>query len=198
MKKLSTYFFLALFSFSSLSFADDINELEIEGISIGDSLLDYLSKDEIINEIEANKSTYNYLNNDFGEVYLYGNFENYDYLSFFVRQNDKEYIIFSIAGLINYDEKFDVCLLKQKEIENEFSKMFKNAKKVKQNFEFDWDPTGESISQNVQFFFSSGNNVEVNCTKYKKSLKIKNNWSDGLQILINKKEVINWFDNPIN
>ena len=80
MKKLSTYLFLVLFSFSALSFADDINELEIEGISIGESLLDYLSKDEIINEIEANKSTYNYLNNDFGEVYLYGNFEKYDYL----------------------------------------------------------------------------------------------------------------------
>ena len=127
MKKLSTYLFLVLFSFSALSFADDINELEIEGISIGESLLDYLSKDEIINEIEANKSTYNYLNNDFGEVYLYGNFEKYDYLSFFVRQNDKKYIIFSIAGLINYDEKFDACLLKQKEIENEFSKIFNNG-----------------------------------------------------------------------
>ena len=74
----------------------------------------------------------------------------------------------------------------------------KTIDKEKQNFVFDWDPTGESISQNVQFFFSSGNNVEVNCTKYKKTLKIKNNWSDGLQILINKKEVIEWFDNPIN
>ena len=198
MKKLSTYLFLVLFSFSALSFADDINELEIEGISIGESLLDYLSKDEIINEIEVNKPAYNYLNEDFGEVYLYGNFEKYDYLSFFVRPNDKKYIIFSIAGLKNYDEKFEECLVKQKEIENEFSKMFNNAYKEKQNLVFPWDPTGESISQNVQFFFSSGNNVEVVCTKYKKSLKIKNNWSDGLQILINKKEVINWFDNPIN
>ena len=197
MKKLSLYIFLWLL-LSINSNADDISEYQIGGISIGDSLLEHLSRDQIISEIETNKSTYNYLNNDFGEVYLYGNFEKYDYLSFFVRQNDKKYIIFSIAGLINYDEKFDACLLKQKEIENEFSKIFTNAKKVKQNFEFDWDPTGESISQNVQFFFSSGNNIEVNCTKYKKSLKIKNNWSDGLQILINKKEVINWFDNPIN
>lgn len=198
MKKLSIYLFLILLSFSNSIYADDIHDLQIEGISIGDSLLDYLSKDEIINEIEANKPTYNYLNEDFGEVYFYSNFEKYDYLSFFVRPNDKKYIIFSIAGLTNYDEKFEKCLVKQKEIENEFSKIFNNADKEKQNFVFDWDPTGESISQNVQFFFSSGNNVEVNCTKYKKTLKIKNNWSDGLQILINKKEVIEWFDNPIN
>ena len=52
MKKLSTYLFLILLSFSIPSYGDDIKEFEIEGISIGDSLLDYLSKKEIIEEIE--------------------------------------------------------------------------------------------------------------------------------------------------
>ena len=47
MKKLSTYLFLILFSFSAPSFADDISDFEIEGISIGDSLLDYMSEEEI-------------------------------------------------------------------------------------------------------------------------------------------------------
>ena len=61
MKKLSTYFLLILFSFSAPSFADDISDFQIEGISIGDSLLDYMSKKEILSEIEINKSTYNYL-----------------------------------------------------------------------------------------------------------------------------------------
>ena len=56
MKKLSTYLFLILFSFSAPSFADDISkveDIEIEGISIGDSLLKHLSKEEIIKEIET-------------------------------------------------------------------------------------------------------------------------------------------------
>ena len=75
MKKLSTYLFLILFSISAPSFAEDISEYQIEGISIGDSLLDHLSKEEIINEIEVNKSTYKHLNNDFGEVYLFNKFE---------------------------------------------------------------------------------------------------------------------------
>ena len=39
------------------SHADDIKEFEIEGISIGDSLLNHLSKEEIITEIEVNKGT---------------------------------------------------------------------------------------------------------------------------------------------
>ena len=47
MKKLSTYLFLIFFSFSAPSFADDISEYQIEGISIGDSLLDYMSEEEI-------------------------------------------------------------------------------------------------------------------------------------------------------
>ena len=34
--------------------------------------------------------------------------------------------------------------------------------------------------------------------KYKKSLKIENGWSDTLQVIIDTKEVINWFNNPIN
>ena len=47
MKKLSTYLFLILFSFQASSWADDISDFEIEGMSIGDSLLDYFSEEEI-------------------------------------------------------------------------------------------------------------------------------------------------------
>ena len=49
MKKLSINLFLILLIFSNSIYADDIQDLQIEGISIGNSLLDYLSKDEIIN-----------------------------------------------------------------------------------------------------------------------------------------------------
>ena len=38
--------------FSSSVFADDISDFEIEGMSIGDSLLDYMSEEEILKEIE--------------------------------------------------------------------------------------------------------------------------------------------------
>ena len=47
MKKLSTYLFLLLFSFPTPSQADDIRDFQIEGVSIGDSLLDYMSEEEI-------------------------------------------------------------------------------------------------------------------------------------------------------
>ena len=198
MKKLSAYLFLIFFSFSAPSFADDISEYQIEGISIGDSLLDHLSKEEIITEIEINKSSYNYLNNDFGEVYLFGNFDTYDRLSFFVKPKDKHYTIYSISGGISYDDKLEECFAKQKEIEKEFSSMYKNAKKRKYSLKLTLDPTGESVTHNIDFTFDSGDFIEINCTKYKKSLKIENNWQDTLQVIIDTKEIVDWFDNPIN
>ena len=47
MKKLSTYLFLILFSFQASSLADDIRDFQIEGMSVGDSLLDYFSEEKI-------------------------------------------------------------------------------------------------------------------------------------------------------
>ena len=50
MKRLLAYLFLVLvliFSFQSWSRADDIRDFEIEGMSIGDSLLDFMTREEI-------------------------------------------------------------------------------------------------------------------------------------------------------
>ena len=182
----------------NVGLANDIREIDIGGISIGDSLLDHLSKEEIVTEIEENKPTYNYLNNDFGEVYLFKKIKNFELLSFFVRPDDKYYTIYSISGMISFDEKFEACLVKQKEFEKKFSKKFKDTKKQKLTNNFEWDPTGESFSQNIILNFNSGDNIQINCTKYKKSLKIENGWNDGFVIAFNKKEVTDWFDSPIN
>ena len=35
-------------------------------------------------------------------------------------------------------------------------------------------------------------------SKYRKDLKIKNNWDDSLQVVIGTEEILNWFGNPIN
>ena len=198
MKKLSTYLFLILLSFSIPSYGDDIKEFEIEGISIGESLLEYLSKEQIISEIEVNKPTYNYLNNDFGEVYLFKSIDKYYALTFMVKPKDKHYYIYSIRGLINYDNKIKQCFTKKKEIVKEFSLIFNNATQREETLEFDWDPTGESITYNTYFDFENGDYARVSCSKFKKSLKIENNWADGLSVQMGKEEILEWFDKPIN
>ena len=58
MKRLLAYLFLVLvltFSFQSLSKADDIKDFQIEGISVGDSLLKHFPESEI-------KRFFNYYN----------------------------------------------------------------------------------------------------------------------------------------
>ena len=47
MKKLSTYLFLIFFSFSAPSWSNDIRDFEIEGMSIGDSALDYFTEAQL-------------------------------------------------------------------------------------------------------------------------------------------------------
>tara|TARA_Y100000768_G_C23857801_1_gene624170 strand:- start:69 stop:662 length:594 start_codon:yes stop_codon:yes gene_type:complete len=197
LKKLSLYIFLGLL-WCNVGYTDDIFEYQIEGISLGDSLLDHLSKEEIANEIEANKSAYNYLTDEFGEVYFSGNFEIYDSLSFFVKSNDKNNIIYDIRGLVAYDDNIEQCYAKQKEIVEEFSLMYKNTRKEEDKFVFPWDPTGKSHILNIIFTFNSGDAITVSCAEYEKNLKIQNNWEDNLSVSISKKEVMDWMRNHIN
>ena len=197
MKKLSTYLFLILFSFSALSFADDISEYQIEGINIGDSALDYLSKEKIITGIEKSKFVNDHLTEDFAEVYLFGKSEIYNALSFIIKPDDKNYTIYYISGSINYNDKIKQCYAKQKEIIEEFSLLYKNTRKVEKIDTFPSDPTGKSNSHYTSFLFDSGDTITVSCAEFEKSYKIKKNMVDGLSIEIATKKVEDWMSNWI-
>ena len=191
MKKLSLYIFLVLM-WCNAGVADDISEYEIEGISIGDSLLDHLSKEEIITEIERTRPAYNHLNNDFGEVYLYGNFDNYDRLSFFVKPNDEKFLIYEVRGLISYIEDLNGCHKKQNEIVEEISDLFEDAKKSEESFKSRSDPSGKSTKDKVKFTFNSGDEIQIVCSNWEENLRIKNNWGEGVSVIISTNEVLNW------
>ena len=46
---------ILIINLPNLSFADDIRDFQIEGMSIGDSLLDYFSEEEIKTNIKKTK-----------------------------------------------------------------------------------------------------------------------------------------------
>ena len=93
--KLKIILLLAIFiSFHSISRANDISEFEVEGISVGNSLLDFLSKDEIQN------NTLPYFENK-RKYFIVGYFNNlnkYDQIELYLKSGDKKYIIRSIIG----------------------------------------------------------------------------------------------------
>ncbi len=200
MKILLTLFVLL---FSSCVIAEDISDFQIEGISIGDSLLDYIAEKEIQKEIEATKYMYDDLEQGrFGEVYKYDGLATYDYISFFVnidlesksisKKNDKDnkFIIYSILGTIDFIDDIRGCQKKQNEIVEEFSAILKNVKKI----DHSWSDAEGSYNK-VDFIFPSEDRIQVMCYDYKESITNKYGWDDGLDVVIKTDEVYQWLLN---
>ena len=103
MKKIIIILYIILISYNI--FADDISEFEIEGISIGDSLLDYYS------ELEIKNNSYNYYNDKtFTPVQIRSKFfDNYDEMSFNYKTNDKNFTILGIEGHIDINNNLKEC-----------------------------------------------------------------------------------------
>ena len=197
MKKFLGILVLGLFLIVP-SQADDIRDFQIEGISIGDSLLDYASEEKIKSEIKKNKRDYQHLKNKdkFGEVYIHNdeNFKIYQKVSFFVKPDDRNYIIYLIRGILNYIEDIDGCLNKQKEIAKEITEILPKFDKREIHFKSRRDPSGRSTMDRVIFEFKTGNRVVISCSNYEENLRKKNNWAEGLSVVIQKKEVKDWFN----
>ena len=203
MKKILILLFSLFFLSSPSVFAEDISDFQIEGISIGDSLLDYKTEDEILKEIERTKDWYLHLKepNKYASVYLVGEFLNYDYLGFMIKNNssntyvsnkNEKYTILSISGETRYIENFDGCIQKRDEIAEIFSKSFPNADKVQGIREISSDPSGKSIVDQVDFVFDSGNSVMVYCTDYDETIRLKHNWAEGLTVVLMLDEINEW------
>ena len=116
MKRLILIFILTL-NFQSWTKADDIRDFQIEGMSIGDSLL------EFFNEKIINKDKAFYKSNKFYQVSIdEKKFNVYEGVNFQLKNNDKNYIIHSLSGVITKDIK--KCLKDQKIILNDIKSLF--------------------------------------------------------------------------
>jgi hypothetical protein len=191
MKKLSTYLFLILFSFSAPSFADDISDLQIEGISIGDSLLDYFSEEKITN---SNRH-YPYLDNEFYAVGFdrENSFEVYNAIEIHLKTDDKKYKIYSVDGLIFYINNIDDCYKKKNEIEKELSEIFKDAEKTDYGTtKHAADKSGKSTITSIYWRLAFGDTVSLECYDWSKEIETTKNWRDHLRISVVKKELGTW------
>ena len=103
--------------------ADDISDFQIEGMSVGDSLLDYFSEKEIKESLDANV----YDSNKFYGKILIIKIKQYDALRvIFKKEDNKKYIIDSIGGRIDFDNDINECLLKKDEITSTISNLIKD------------------------------------------------------------------------
>ena len=185
MKILLTFYVLF---FSSLVFADDISDFQIEGISVGDSLLDYFSEEEIL------QSKVNYYNDDeYIPIYIADSikFNDYDGLQFHYKKNDRNFTIYAIEGVKLFRDNYQDCLIKIREIDKELRVLLKNTDRFENDTQkHSQDKTGNSIWEGISYYFSNDDKIGVKCFDWTKEMR----YSDNLRVSINKYALQKWIN----
>ena len=179
------------FSFQTLVNADDIRDFEIEGMSIGDSALDFFSK-EIIDK-RKNKG-FVYSDKSFYAITFYDQifFDTYDAVQLHLKAKDSNYTIYSLAGRIFTDNKYNDCVKKMNDILPELKTIFKNA-----NFDDHGTQTwnnNKNLKVKTKSYFltlKSGDEIALECYDQPKEINI----IDGLNLAIDSKEFVIFLNN---
>ena len=188
MKRLFLILILT-FSFQSLTKADDISDFEIEGMSIGDSLLDFYNQDEIKEMyITTYPKSKKYIKLGFRGN---GKLNDYEHVTFHVRENDNRYIIHTINGVIFFENKLDKCLKKKKEIVKDLSKTLTSLKPYDYEYPYQNAEIG-SIAYITDFKFNDGSSVRVWCVNWTTYVEENKNYNDSLSISMSPKYFFDW------
>ena len=154
--------------------ADEVKKFEIEQITVGESLLNHMTKDQILNKLKS-KNTYFYPNKSFATFgYIPDNLELYDDVGVIIKPNDENYIIYALEGTIYFREKS--CEQKQIEISNDLKNFFEKDRYTFNealNLNYIGDETGESKVNYFDFNFNDGSAVRVICWKLGQNFKAK-------------------------
>ena len=188
-------------SFQSWTKADDIRDFEIEGMSIGDSLLDYFNKDKIqlfINDDNAffyKEKKYVAITTHAKNTQTYAEAkDNYDYVGVVINPTDKKYEIYSIIAYLNFDNNIEDCKKKKKEIVSSILSEFKNATKIEEESPHTYDKSGKSISYDTWFNLDLGL-ASVHCEDWSKKIEKENGWNDKLKVDLRSEKFDNFLIN---
>ena len=184
MKIFPTLFVLL---FSSSVFAGDISDFEIEGMSIGESLLNYFNEREIINNTQDKQ----YPKSDKFIISLFVNksfFQTYENITIKYKKKDNNFIIHNISGGIYYNDNFNNCLNKMTEVEKDLSIFFNTAEKRKGSKKHSYDKSGKSIIHAIEYDLESGGTIQIKCTDWSEAI----NMIDNLSISVTTDEFVNF------
>ena len=188
-----------LISFQSLVNANEPKDFEIEGISIGNSLLDFFTIEQLENE-KNSEYVYFYKNNKFMKIgmgkgeafYLKKNISNYDDIGLIIKPEDNNYIVYGVQGRIFCDDGINFCLSKQKEIISDMKKIFNSNSTLEEyKDKHRADKSGKSIVYINDFIFNNSKDI-VGVTVYDWSddITFKNKWYDNVKVDIFSSEYV--------
>ena len=178
---------IIIFSFQSWTNADDIRDFQIEGMSIGDSLLDHYNFSEI------NKNIVNYYNdNEYTVTVLDSENSNYNFIQVHYRTEDKKLIIYSIDGLFEI-KSIQKCITKKNKIAEQMTKLFPSTEKeLNSNAKM---ASGHGVLHGIKFYFLSGDFTEVTCYDYNKEVENERGWEDHGRVAIVNDKLNKWIIN---
>ena len=179
-----------LFGFQSISKSNTINDFEIEGLSVGSSLLNFISEKNI------KKNIRNYVPTTSGYYVVgYDDTSNYDTLDIYLKRNDKNFIIKSVIGFVFLD--FKSCKVKMNEISSEIDHIFQDVKKIDNGLvDHSYDKTGNSKEYQIAYLLKDlqeDDHIRLQCTDWSNKLTKEKNWTDSFNIGAYSKEILDWF-----
>ena len=191
MKKLLGIVVLGLLFLSAPSYADDIKDFEIEGMSVGDSLLDYFSEEEIKDNIEP--SSFKNKKYTKFEMYKHDSIKTYESIQVFFKANDEKYKIYFVSGAL-FDKNINIKNCKKKdEIAEEISKSIIDVTIKDQGINsHPTDKSGKSKVNASIFEFLSGGYIKVTCVDYSKKIEEEWGWNDNVRVDIGTEEFGNF------
>ena len=182
------------FSFQSLTKADDIRDFQIEGMSIGDNLLDHANTIGItVKDIKSYKLKFFPKSKKFAGISFKdkGNFKIFEAVQFTI--DPKNFKIYDIGGKIRkpFKNNLSACYKKMDTIFDEIKPLFPNAKiKIGNEKKHPYDKTGKSLTKTYYLKLNTGD-ITVRCTDWSNNIKIP----DALIVSIRFKEFSNWINN---
>ena len=196
MNNLKVFLILLILIFNLQSFlkADDIKDFQIEGMSVGDSLLDYMTKKQI------NQSKRNYFKDKrkYYVVYKQFNLNKFEVVDIYLKTDDKNYKIKTIVGKLLVKNK-NQCLSKKKEIIKELDQLFSNSKKeTYDDVPHTYDKTGKSREYQTGYLLGKDHmddHISVTCSFFSKKIKKKERWEDTLNVSAVSAEIQTWVSN---
>ena len=196
--KLSKIFILLILlitGFQSLTKADDISDFEIEGFSIGDSLLDYFSKSNLEKELKS-EFAFRYKDNRFvgvgvgqtDEFPLFKKLDRFDEVSITIKPNDEKYLVHGISGVMLCYNNIDKCMTVKDQIINDLKNSFIGIEVDSWELKHPDDKTGKSIVY--------GNDLEADNLNFKISVSIydmsDDKYNDSVKLSIKTVELDNF------
>tara|TARA_Y100001970_G_C13805784_1_gene637399 strand:- start:116 stop:700 length:585 start_codon:yes stop_codon:yes gene_type:complete len=190
--KIFVIILILILNFQPWTKASEITELEIEGISVGESLLDFFDK----SEIDENK-IFQYKSNRYVQYVFDLNNSQYDDMVIEF-ENSGNYIIGSIIGRIKYlNNDFYKCSNKEKNILSELKIFFKDdADYYDRGLDtHEADPSGESKGTWHVFKLKDESGIiYLECLDWSKKFNAEG-YSDELKLTIFNKKFLNFLNN---